>query len=118
MKDDWKLLKELIINPKINIIHVDTRDFHFVTNSMKVNGSKESLIKENEITPFLNDLLERSGGKSKWRLLSFDDYKDIGGNWCKYLRFYRIDGENWSLCNQYAIPFVNWKEITKHIKSY
>lgn len=116
MKDDWKPLNELVITPDINIIHVDTRDFHFTTSIMEVKPSNEVLIKEEEIIPFLEDLRNRSGGRIKWRLLRFEKYKDYSETWYKYLRFYRYDKDTWNLCDQYKTPFVNWKEITKHIK--
>lgn len=116
MEDSWKPLNELVITPDINIIHVDTRDFHFTTSIMEVKPSNEALIKEEEIIPFLTDLRNRSGGEVEWRLLKFENYRDCSGAWCKYLRFYRYDKDAWNLCDQYKTPFVNWKEITKHIK--
>lgn len=116
MKDNWKPLDELKITPDINIIHVDTRDFHFVTNVIKVHLEPKALIKEEDIIPVLKDLYNKSGGNVEWRLLSFDGYKDIGGDWCKYLRFYRFNKSLWNVCDQYKNPIINWKEIFKHIK--
>lgn len=116
MEDYWKPLNELVITPDINIIHVDTRDFHYVTNIMLVRLEPKALIKEDEIIPVLTDLYNKSGGNREWRMLSFDGYRDWGGSWCKYLRFYRVDKDTWSLCGQYKNPINNWREMFKHIK--
>lgn len=112
----WKPLNELKITPDMNIIHVDTRDFHFVTNVMKVRLEPRALIREEDIILVLKDLHNKSGGNIEWRLLSFDGYEDSGGDWCKYLRFYRFNKYLWNVCDQYKNPIINWEEIFKHIK--
>lgn len=61
-------------------------------------------IKTEEILPWLKELEEMTGGKKKWRTLSFNNLNCI---WLKYIRFYKLF-DYWIVCNRDNKP-IDWK---------
>ena len=92
-------------------LHTDTRDFCVIqseqtceTNKpvfklLKSKSVKEKfLISKDEIIPFIKHMESLSGGKGRWRFLSFDGVKDAD-DWFKYIRIYRYSPTQFIVCN-------------------
>lgn len=130
---DWTYIDEAEIAETVQTIHCDTRDFHILTvdepvstelldytldTKKKMEAFEQCLFKDwDEIKAYLKKIEEASGGKGRWRFLSFDyPYKGshyLAHGWHKYFRFAKLD-EGWfayteSGSNYYIIrkDFVN-----------
>ena len=96
MEDIWKELNKELFTDDILQIHCDTRDFHCtfskesfevkdLTTSLKYN--KAFFFTIDEVYDLLHKLYLESGGKNKWRMLSFKH----DGNWFKYFRIFKTE---------------------------
>ena len=121
MENKWIYLDDIKITDDLNAIHCDTRDFHCLLQSKKINLRdrrypeitkvfyKENYhIKTSDIKTFLKNLETMSGGKGTWRLLSFDrsKIKEVSGWDYKYLRIYRIKNDSWVVCVRENEPIL------------
>jgi hypothetical protein len=106
-QDSWTPIEETpFLHVDLQVINVDTRDFHCGWMLEDTRAIKRSINKiskpqhrddffytSTELMQLLLELRERSGGKVEWRMLSFTQNKKyIGGDWrFKYLRFYKSE---------------------------
>ena len=125
VKNIWKNLDDVLIDGTINQIHCDTRDFHcLVTTDMvdikdgknpdvrKALHRKDVVISEEDVISWLKSLREMTGGKARWRYISFKDVECDG--WLKYIRMYRHPKKNnlFIVCNRNSKP-IQWQNCTK-----
>jgi len=96
-EDYWKELDPSLFNDNVKQTHCDTRDFYctFNTTDLFIVKDLSVLLKYKnqffftieEVYELLKRLYIESGGKNKWRMLSFKH----DGSWFKYFRIYRTD---------------------------
>lgn len=113
---NWIPLSELVLEPNVNILHVDTRDFHCLPliDSLEQTLSvidKDSIIPESNISYWLQNLEEMSGGPGVWRNLRYNGVYD--GRWIKYLRLYRIDERNFLVFSRDRFSPIPWRKMTR-----
>lgn len=103
----WIYIDDLNITNEVNQIHCDTRDFGCTTDTelkdLFPNYKENHVIEANKIKEFLKSLETMSGGKTDWRMISFNNVEDA--NWLKYIRMYRIPNTNkFIVCNRNNVP--------------
>lgn len=91
----------------------DTRDFHCIIPKNPYDKKKFIPFKNNEfsideIKDYLRNLEEASGGKNKWRFLSF---KPRYGLWCKYIRFKKMGDKYYGFVEQGGTVYPLEKDI-------
>lgn len=135
MMDEWVKIDELEITPEINCVHCDTRMFHAVCNIIefkKIEGDRYYELTFNKLIDFIED---NKGNIDEKYLIDVDDIipfckhlKNIRdysnelilrfngvegcGFWLKYVRMYRIDEEQFIVCNSDSKP-IEWKLLSK-----
>ncbi len=103
MEDKWKPYNQLDLN--LNLTRIDTRDFcgyndncedkqmseilSAVIKKYRVDN-KDTCFTEQEIKDSVNKIYIESGGKVKWRFISFLGDKRSGGWIFKYLNIYKL----------------------------
>lgn len=132
---DWIKIDEVEITPEINCIHCDTRTFHAICNIIdfkKIENDKyyeltfnklidfidehkniideKYLINVNDIIPFYQKLRDIKL-YSKEFVLRFNGVEGCGF-WLKYVRMYRINEEQFIVCNMDAKP-IEWRLLSK-----
>lgn len=133
--DKWVKIDEMEIIPEINCIHCDTRTFHAVCNIIdfkkiendkyyeltfkklidfidehKNNIDEKYLINVNDIIPFCQKLRDIKL-YSKEFVLRFNGVEGCGF-WLKYVRMYRINEEQFIVCNMDSKP-IEWRLLSK-----
>lgn len=119
---NWTYIDDIDITDKVNTIHCDTRDFHCSVREEKIDlrdrrhpeitrskHNKAYLIHQDKIKDFLKNTETITGGKGKWRMMTF---KHVASWWFKYIRMYRMDAEYFIVCESDNIP-VMWELMTK-----
>ena len=106
---EWVFFKDIEWeDPKFNKFNVDTRDFCCGYTWSKPHQDISTLAKypqkffhtEQELKQTLERLYEESGGKGKWRMLSFEPPHKHSQGWAlKYLRIFRTDQGLFVICN-------------------
>lgn len=101
MKFDWVDINRYNKDnplPDADYYHCDTRDFHILSNDgLGTIGLEETLkkakpdtlVRREDIVPYLLSIKEGLDKKASWRHLVFDG-KDIPRVWFKYIRFWRV----------------------------
>ena len=124
--NDWIYIDDLPqITADIKSLHCDTRSFHVEYSEeplengdslFKVikyqNANNSAIIEAKDIHPFLKNMETISGGKGKWRMLSFKHVEDTIG-WLKYIRLYRYNESQFVVCNSRREP-IDWKSCTEN----
>ena len=86
------------IPSEVKFINCDTRDFNIsmwadhnidISHMSKLPHYSDAIINKNQIIPFLNDLMNRTGGIGDWRHIELKNKE-----WLKYIWFVRIDDDN------------------------
>ena len=139
MKMEWIYIDEVEVNENIRGIHCDTRDFGVLTVEEPTSVEILDFVKDvkrkpeayeqclfdswEEIKKYLKDLENSTGGKGKWRFISFNyPYKGakyLAQGWHKYFRFAKIDDKWFAYTieggNYYVIrkDFVNLDTLIK-----
>lgn len=132
--EDWIKIDEVEITPEINCIHCDTRTFHakcniiefkkfendkyyeltfnklidFLDNTNHID--EKYLIDINDIIPFCQKLRDIKL-HSKELVLRFNGVEGCGF-WLKYVRMYRINEEQFIVCNMDSKP-IEWRLLSK-----
>lgn len=101
MLHNWVDLEDVVFDDNIEILNVDTRDFHclsiskldydqtFVNSITQLTSSFVYTIQQIRELLFL--LREESGGIAEWRMLSFTNDKLSTGMWgWKYIMVYKV----------------------------
>jgi hypothetical protein len=102
--DNWKFYTDVDFNDEtIMQYHIDTRDFHCITNKEKSDEFKvfasldrkpeRYIFNPEEIKQLLDRYFTESGGKHTWRMFTLSGSgADYSGGWqLKYLRIYRVN---------------------------
>lgn len=132
--EDWIKIDEVEITPEINCIHCDTRTFHAKCNIIefkKIENDKyyeltfnklidfldntnhideKYLIDINDIIPFCQKLRDIKL-HSKELVLRFNGVEGCGF-WLKYVRMYKINEEQFIVCNMDSKP-IEWRLLSK-----
>lgn len=133
--EDWIKIDEVEITPEINCIHCDTRTFHAICNIIEFkkiendkyyeltfnklidfldehrnNIDEKYLINVNDIIPFCQKLRDIKL-YSKELVLRFNGVEGCGF-WLKYVRMYRINEEQFIVCNMDSKP-IEWRLLSK-----
>ena len=102
--DKWVYIDEISKDDVLcaNQIHCDTRDFHCLLLSEKVDirdrrqpmlrkvvHNKEYRLHQDDVLAFLKSFETASGGKGTWRFISL---KSGYASWFKYIRLIRVKG--------------------------
>ena len=117
MQDNWNKIQELVVDDSMNQIHVDTRDFHYISNDemLDTRDGREPLIRRYA----KNKHYTIDGSQIKELLMVIYEnackYKPIdGGNftimfnptknlkksyWLKYIRMDRMKDGRFIVCN-------------------
>lgn len=92
------LCKANNIPDEVKFINCDTRDFNIsmwsdhnidISQMSKSPQYLDAIINKDQIIPFLNDLMNRTGGIGDWRHIELKSKE-----WLKYIWFVRIDDNN------------------------
>ena len=103
MKHSWLPLDDIVFDNNIEILNIDTRDFHCVHISKLdydqkiVNGitqlTSSYVYTIEQIKELLFLLRDESGGKASWRMLTFTNDGLSTENWAwKYIMIYKVIG--------------------------
>lgn len=129
--DEWLPIEYFQYIPNgVTSIHCDTRDFYMTISKDALDKSiiideriniakmirkgdiaEKYLIHRNEITQWLRNIEEISGGKCKWRCLNFTTIKTKLG-WLKYIRMYFYKDDYFVVCDGYAAP-IDWHTMNE-----
>lgn len=95
----WQpLCNASLIPNEVKFINCDTRDFNIsmwtdhsidISQFHKLKRYSDAIINKDQIIPFLNDLMDRTGGIGDWRHIQLKS-----NEWLKYIWFIRIDNDN------------------------
>lgn len=110
MEDKWIYIDDFDFSKELNYIFCDTRDFHCigvdsVGEAIKV-PYKDNKYTIQEIKDFLMKLEKESGGKGKWRMISWPHNR----GWWKYMRFKK--------CGDYYLGYSEPNRIQPLDKGY
>ena len=103
MENEWNFYSEIdFSNEAIQQYHIDTRDFHCITNENKPEKELQFQKIEKyqdrffhtaeEVRNLLDRLFGESGGRKSWRFLMLESTDKRMDNWnMKYIRIHRTD---------------------------
>ena len=114
----WTYIDEIVIGANANQIYVDTRDFYCLIKEERLDlrdsrqpqitrvlYRREFLLHESKVKGFIKNLETITGGKGSWRMMNFDKIPTKCG-WFKYVRFYRVKGDYFVVCNDDNVPVI------------
>jgi hypothetical protein len=115
-QNEWVFFEEIEWgDKKFNKFSVDTRDFHCGYTWAEQHKDLAILNKypqrflhtEQELKDTLSKLYKDSGGKGKWRMLSFEPPHKHSQGWAlKYLRIFRTEQGLFVICNDDGIALT------------